>query len=69
MYHRYFEKLQDTKYLKIRNNTNETRGARIAQSVQQLAMGWTARDFLHMSRLALGTTKPPVQRVLGHSWR
>jgi len=26
------------------------------------------RDFLHLSRLALGPTQPPAQRVLGLSW-
>jgi hypothetical protein len=26
------------------------------------------QDFLYLSRLALGPTQPPIQRVLGHFW-
>ena len=41
----------------------------VAQSVQRLTKGWTARgsnpgggrDFPHLSRPALGPTQPPVQ--------
>jgi hypothetical protein len=50
--------------------------AGIAQSVQQLATGWTVRgsnpgggqDFLHLSGPPLGPTQPPVERVPGLSW-
>jgi len=30
---------------------------------------WLGRDFLHLSRLTLGPTQPPVQWVLGLSRR
>jgi len=41
-----------------------------------IASGWTVQgvnpggggDFLHLSRLTLGPTQPPVQWVLGLSW-
>ena len=26
---------------------------------------WWGRDFLHLSRLAMGSTQPPIQRVPG----
>ena len=28
----------------------------------------SGRDFLHLSRLALGPTQPPIQWALGLSW-
>ena len=47
--------------------------ARVAQSVQRMATGWTVRgsipgggrDFPRTSRPALGTTQPSVQWVPG----
>lgn len=52
---------------------SEERGAGIVQSVQCLATGWTVQGSNHRegeffprpSRMALGPTQPPIQRLQG----